>query len=83
MQITEALEPWVTLRDDLDWETCPDKIWDKLLDQAPKLATISKFWYLKGLQRAIAEMERTIDDKPLWPTRQDLIDHLKSIHAPH
>jgi len=81
--INEALAPWLTVHEDLDWDSCPDEIWDKLLDQAPKLATISKFWFVKGLQRAIAEMERTVDGRPLWPNRQSLIDHLKTIYAPH
>jgi hypothetical protein len=71
------------VRDDIDWDSCPDKVWDKLLEQAPRLTTISRFWYLKGLHRAITEMERMIDGKPLWPHRQELIDHLNSIHAPH
>ncbi len=82
MHMNEALSPWMTVRDDLDWDTCPDEIWDQLLHQAPKLAAISRFWFLRGLQRATEEMERTIDGKPFWPTRQELIDHLKSIHAP-
>ncbi len=81
--INEALAPWMTVRSDVDWDSCPDKLWDELLEQAPKLATISRFWFLKGIHRAITEMERKIDDKPLWPTRQDLIDHLNSINAPN
>lgn len=83
MLITEALSPWMAVRDDLDWDTCPEEIWEELQSQAPKLATLSQFWFVKGLERAITEMERTIDGKPFWPTRHDLIDHLKSIHAPH
>jgi hypothetical protein len=27
-------------------------------------------------------MERKIDGRPMWPTRQELIDHLNSINAP-
>jgi hypothetical protein len=82
-ELQSMLTPWATLVDDVDYETCPDQIWERLLDQAPKLATISKFWFIKGLQRAIDEMERTIDGRPLHPTRQDLINHLKTIHVPH
>ena len=47
------------------------------------MAAISRFWFLKGIHRAIAEMERKIDGKPFWPTRQELIDHLNSINAPN
>lgn len=81
--LQEALSPWMIVRDDIDWNSCPDKIWDQLLDQAPKVAAISRFWFLKGLHRAIAEMEREIDGRPLWTTRQELINHLNSINAPN
>lgn len=82
MTLQEALGPWMNLREGIDWDTCPDKIWDQLLQQAPKVAAISRFWFLKGIHRAIAEMERKIDDRPMWQTRQELIDHLNSINAP-
>lgn len=83
MTLNDALAPWMVVRDDVDWDSCPDKIWDQLLSQAPKVAAISRFWFLKGIHRAIAEMERKIDGKPFWPTRQELIDHLNSINAPN
>lgn len=77
-----ALGPWATLRDDLDWRECPDDVWQQLLVQAPKLAAISRYWFEKGLHRAIDEMERKIDGKPMWVTRDELIKHLRTIHAP-
>jgi len=82
MTLQQALEPWMALREGIDWDSCPDKIWNQLLEQAPKVAAISRFWYLKGIHRAIAEMERKIDGQPMWQTRQELIDHLNSINAP-
>jgi hypothetical protein len=81
-ELQVMLEPWVQLSDDIDYDTCPDLIWAQLLDQAPKLAAISKCSFVKGIHRAIDELERTIDGRPMWATRQDLIDHLKTIHAP-
>lgn len=81
-QLNKALGPWMSVRDDVDWDSCPDKVWDKLLTQAAQLSAISRFWFLKGIHRAVTEMERKIDDRPMWQTRQELIDHLNSINAP-
>lgn len=82
-ELQAVLSPWGTLRDDVDWTQCPEKIWEQLMEQAPKIAAISQYWFLKGIQRSIDEMERKVDGKPFWLTRQELIDHLKSINAPH
>lgn len=82
MTLNEALEPWGRVRDDIDWDSCPDKVWDQLLAQAPKVAAISRFWFLAGIKRAVSEMQRKIDGRPMWSTRQELIDHLNSINEP-
>lgn len=81
--LNEALAPWGTVRDDIDWDSCPDLVWDQLLSQAPKIAAISRFWFLAGIQRATSEMERKINGQPMWQTRQELINHLRSINAPN
>lgn len=82
-ELNGILYPWVTLPSDVDWDSCPDEVWEKLLGQAEKISVISRFWFLKGIHRAITEMERKIDGRPLWQTRKELIEHLNSINAPH
>lgn len=54
-----------------------------MFDQASRISRISRNWYLAGIQRAIDEMERKIDGKHMWLTRNELIAHLTSINAPN
>lgn len=79
------LQPWAAVPPDREEAlmSVPDNIWDKLLRDAPKLTGLSKYWFQAGILRAITEMERTAaDGSPLFRTRQQLIEHLRTIDRP-
>lgn len=81
-QLAQALAPWADAPN-IDYGALSDTEWDAMLIQAGRISRISRTWYLAGIRRAIDEMERKIDGKHMWLTRNELIAHLTSINAPN
>jgi hypothetical protein len=81
-EIEDILKPWYQ-PPDVNYDTMSPVEFDKMLAHARQITVLSARWYFAGLQRAIDEMDRTVDGKHLYSTRAELISHLKSIHAPH
>lgn len=84
-QLNNRLHPYATVQPDREdtVNSLPPNIWSKLLNDAPKLSGFCSYWFKAGLLRAIAEMQRKREDgSPLFRTRQELIDHLKTIDRP-
>jgi len=81
-QLAQMLFPWFDAPD-IDYAALSDAEWDAMLIQAGRISRISRTWYLAGIRRAIDEMERKIDGKHMWLTRNELIAHLTSINAPN
>lgn len=82
-ELQARLGSTIKLLDGIDYDAHSEESWQRFLENADKLVAIQQAGFRAGLQRAIDEMNRTIDGKPMWTTRQQLIDHLQSIHAPH
>lgn len=85
LTLNSRLAPWVKIEPDREdlLNSLPTNIWDKLLKDAEKLTGLSRYWFRSGLLRAITEMEQKAPDgSPRFRTRQELIDHLKTIDRP-
>lgn len=84
-QLNYRLHPWITIKptaEDL-LNTLPTNLWDQLLKDTGKLTGLTRFWFRAGICRALAEIERKdVDGNPAYRTRQELIDHLKTIDQP-
>jgi hypothetical protein len=83
--LNTRLRPWVTIEPNREefLNSLPANIWDKILKDSEKLGGLSRYWFLSGILRAITEMERkAADGTPFYRSRQELIDHLKSIDRP-
>lgn len=84
-ELNARLRPWSEVPADREelLMSLPANLWEKLLRDAPKLTGLSKYWFQAGILRAVTEMERTAaDGTPLFRTRQQLIDHLRTIDRP-
>lgn len=83
-ELQARLGPWATLEPTLDYDSCPDDVWQKYLAQADWLVANNRKWFEIGIARAINEMKaKTPEGKPRWGSREELIRHLQSIHAPN
>lgn len=84
-EINARLMPWTSIPDDQEdfvAQMTPAQ-WQRLLGDAAKLTGLTRFWFRAGLHRAITEMQRTdADGRPLFRTRTELIEHLKTIDNP-
>lgn len=61
----------------------PANVWQKLLKDTVTLTGLTSYWFRAGVHRAIVEMERkAADGTPLFRTRTELIQHLKTIDRP-
>lgn len=83
-ELEARLGPWVLLGTDVDLDVFTAKEWAHLLEQADRQAAENQKWFRIGIARAINEIKsKDADGAPLWPSREALIQHLQSIHAPH
>lgn len=84
-ELNSRLRPFAEIPPDREdiLNSLPVNIWSKLLRDAPKLTGLCNYWFKAGILRAITEMNATHEDgSPLFRTRQQLIDHLKTIDRP-
>lgn len=84
-QLRGRLHPWIQVDDEHEdtLQNLPAHIWQRLLKDTDKLTGITRYWFLAGILRAITEMQRTAaDGTPLYRTRTELIEHLKTIDRP-
>ncbi len=83
-ELQARLGPWAMVEPTLDYESCPDEVWEKYLAQAGWLAANNQKWFKIGIARAVNELKaKTAEGKPRWASREDLIRRLQSIHAPN
>lgn len=84
-ELNSRLHPWTQIPPDREdfLRTLPVNLWQKLLKDTVTLTGLTRYWFRAGLQRAITEMQRTdADGRPMFRTRVELIDHLKTIDNP-
>ena len=83
-ELQARLGPWATLNPSIDYDTCPDDVWQRYLEQADQLVANNRKWFKIGLARAANELKaKKADGKPKWATREELITFLLSINAPN
>lgn len=79
------LHPWIDISPEHEdtLQSLPTNIWQRLLKDTDKLTGITRYWFRAGILRSITEMQRTAaDGTPLYRTRTQLIEHLKTIDRP-